>query len=155
MCFSIVTIRFPSVEVKPSNIRCGYDSLTVPRELFGISCRSTTLWSEKETVGPCGKCESVKAAGVPRCSCKRMISDRLLACAASTKPGNTLFPRFKFMEPGKTSLISLENDDSREEGSLEVVIRTRGSTIPERCEYSSSKFNSSSNVSSGRDSSYL
>ena len=53
--FNILTVRSPSLVEKPSKTRCGYCSLTVPLKLPGISPRNTTLWSEKEAVGPWGK----------------------------------------------------------------------------------------------------
>ena len=56
---------------------------------------------------------------------------------------------------GRRRRISLAKAESREEGEREVVIRTRGSTNPERLEYSSSRSRDSWMGSSGWDSSNL
>lgn len=155
ICCKIFTMRFPRRDVNPSKMRCGYDSLTVPRELFGISWRNTTLCNENEIVGPWGKCDSVMAVGVPRCSWSRIMSESPEAWADWIRFPKTKFPLFRRMDVGRSNLISLAKDDRREEGSLEVVTRTRGSTIPDSCAYSSSKSSSSFAVKSARDSSYL
>lgn len=131
MCFRILTILSPSLDVKPSKIKCGYDSLTVPRELFGISCRNTTLWRENETVGPCGKCDSVKAVGVPRCSWRRIKSESPAAWAEEIRFGRIRLPRLRRIDVGSNNLISFAKDPSRDEGSRDVVTSTRGSTMPE------------------------
>lgn len=131
MCFNILTIRCPNRDVKPSKIRWGYDSETVPLELLGISWRKTTLCRENDTVGPCGKCERVKAVGVPRCSCSRIMSESPDACADCTRFGRIKFPRFSRIDVGSSNRISLAKEDSLVEGSLEVVTSTRGSTIPD------------------------
>jgi len=91
------------------------------------------LWREKEAVGPWGKWERVRAVGVPRCSCRRIMSDRPEDCADITRFGRTRFPRLSRIDVGKSNLISFANDESREDGSLEVVTRTLGSTMPESC----------------------
>jgi hypothetical protein len=83
------------------------------------------------------------------------MSESPEACADCTRLPKTKFPLFKRMDVGRSNLISLAKDDSRDEGSLEVVTKTRGSTIPDSCAYSSSKSSSSFAVKSGRDSSYL
>jgi hypothetical protein len=43
------------------------------------------------------------------------------------------------MDVGRRRRISLANDARRVEGLRDVVISGLGSTIPERCEYSSSR----------------
>jgi hypothetical protein len=131
ICFNILTSRSPSFDVNPSNIKCGYDSLAVPLELFGISCRKTTLWREKETVGPCGKCDNVKAVGTPRCSCSRTMSESPDACADWTRFGKIRLPLFKRIDVGSNKRISFAKAERRVDGSREVVTRTRGSTIPD------------------------
>ena len=83
------------------------------------------------------------------------MSERPDACADDTKFGRIRFPLFSRMEVGNSNRISFANEDNRVEGSLEVVTRTRGSTIPDNCAYSSSKSSSSLTVKSGLDSSYL
>lgn len=80
----------------------------------------------------------VSAVGVPRCSCRRMISLNALAWALATSVGRTCAPRFSRMAVGRRRRISLAKEASRVEGLREVVMRGRGSTMPERCEYSSS-----------------
>jgi hypothetical protein len=69
--------RLPRRDSKPSKTRCGYCSETVEDECEAMSCRRTTLWSVKKTVGPCGKCEtmsaSTKADGRTRVGCQHRI----------------------------------------------------------------------------------
>jgi hypothetical protein len=122
--------------------------------LPGISCRKTTLCSEKEMVGPCGKWEMVIAVGVPRCSWRRIRSDKPADFADWTRSGMICFPRLSRTAVGKSNLISLAKDESLEEGSLEVVTSTRGSTMPDSCAYSSSRSSCSFVVRSPADSSY-
>ena len=55
-------IRIPRFEVNCSNIRCGYCSDTVDDLYEPISWRRATLWSEKWTVGPWGKWETIIAS---------------------------------------------------------------------------------------------
>src|SRR5580658_2401857 len=98
-----------------------------------MSWRRTTLWREKEAVGPCGKWEMVRAVGVPRCSCSKIMSDRPDDCADVTRLERTRFPRLSRIDVGKSNLISFANDESRVDGSREVVTRTLGSTMPESC----------------------
>lgn len=83
------------------------------------------------------------------------MSDNPEACADCTKFGRIKFPRFSRIDVGSSNRISFAKDDNRVEGSLDVVTRTRGSTIPESCAYSSSRSRSSFTVVSGLDSSYL
>ncbi len=148
-CLRICTTRFPRGVEKPSKIRCGYDSDTVPREGDGRSCRRRTLCRENDAVGPCGRCEMVSAVGVPRCSCRRSTSVSAAELALATRVGRIRVPRFSRMEVGRRSLISLAKAPSRVEGDREVVIRGRGSAMPERWLYSSSR------SSAGAASSYL
>ena len=118
-----------------------------------MSWRSMTLCSENDAVGPCGRCETVNAVGVPRCSCRMTMSDRPDEFADDTNIGRTAFPRFSRIAVGSSRRISLAKDDSRAEGSLDVLTNTRGSTTPLRCAYSSSSSSSSSAVRSALDSS--
>lgn len=90
-------------------------------------------------MGPCGRCEIVRAVGTPRCSCRRMTSVNALAFALATRVGKTCVPRFKRMDVGSRRRISFAKAESRVEGLREVVIKGRGSMIPERCAYSSSR----------------
>lgn len=83
------------------------------------------------------------------------MSESPEACAEDTRLGRMRFPRFNRIEVGSNNRISFAKLDNRVEGSLEVVTSTRGSTMPERCAYSSSRSNSSFAVKSGRASSYL
>lgn len=108
-----------------------------------MSWRRTTLLRENDTVGPWGKCETVKAVGVPRCSCKRIMSVKPLFSAEDTSSPKTVFPRFRRIEPGSNSRISFEKAANRVDGSRDVVTSTRGSTIPDKCAYSSSRSSSS------------
>lgn len=82
-------------------------------------------------VGPWGKCERVKAVGIPRCSWRRMMSERPDACADCTRFGRIRLPRLRRIDVGSNNRISFANEDNRVEGSRDVVTRTRGSTIPE------------------------
>ena len=77
------------------------------------------------------------------------------ACADCTRFGRIKFPRFSRIDVGSSNRISFAKEESRVEGSREVVTRTLGSTMPESCAYSSSKSSSSFTVKSGLDSSYL
>ena len=86
---------------------------------------------ENEAVGPWGKCETVSAVGVPRCSWSRMRSESPEEFEEATRFGRTRLPLFKRIEVGRRRRISLANAERRDEGSREVVTRTRGSTIPE------------------------
>lgn len=83
------------------------------------------------------------------------MSERPDACADWTRFGRIRFPRLSRIDVGNNNRISLAKEDNRVEGSRDVVTKTRGSTIPESCAYSSSKSNSSFTVKSGLDSSYL
>ncbi len=105
-------------------------------------------------VGPCGMCDTVRAFGVPRCSCNKQMSDSPAFCAELTRSGNTSPPRFRRNAVGSRSRNSLANVDRREEGFLDVVTRTRGSTMPDNSAYSSSMSIASATLRSGRDSSY-
>lgn len=96
-----------------------------------MSCRKTTLCKENDTVGPWGRCDTVMAVGVPRCSCKRTISERPLLLQDRTSSGRIVLPRFNRMAVGINNRISLEKAARRLEGERDVVTRTRGSTIPE------------------------
>src|SRR5256885_2271781 len=120
MCFKICTTRSPRGVLKPSKIKCGYDSETVPREAFGISARRTTLCKENEAVGPCGRCEIVIAVGVPRCSCRRIMSLSAAAFALERRLGMMRFPRFSLIEVGRSNLISFEKALSRVDGLRDV-----------------------------------
>lgn len=97
-----------------------------------------------EAVGPCGRWEIVNAVGLPRCSCKSIRSVRALELALETNEGRTRFPRFRRMDVGRRRRISFANAASRVEGEREVVISGRGSTMPERWAYSSSRARASS-----------
>lgn len=120
-------------------MRCGYDSETVPRDGEGRSCRRRTLCREKEAVGPWGRWDIVRAVGVPRCSWSRSKSVSAAELALVTSEGRTRVPRFRRIEVGSRSRISLAKAASRVEGEREVVTRGRGSVIPERWLYSSSR----------------
>lgn len=89
------------------------------------------MWREKETVGPCGKWDSVRAVGTPLCSWRRTMSERPDACAEEMRLGRIRFPLLSRMDVGRSSRISFANDDSLVEGSREVVTNTLGSTIPD------------------------
>ena len=82
-------------------------------------------------MGPWGKCDKVKAVGTPRCSWRRTMSERPDAWADCTKLGRMRFPLFNRIDVGSSNRISFAKDDSLVEGSLEVVTKTRGSTIPD------------------------
>lgn len=127
ICCSIFFTLLPSAVENPSKIRCGKDSDTVPRTAFGISPRRITFEREKEAVGPWGKWLMVSAVGTPRCSWRRIASERSAAFALSMIAGKMRFPRLSLIEVGKRSLISLENVDRRELGSLDVDMRILGS----------------------------
>src|SRR5436305_5162926 len=120
-CFRIWTTRSPKRVVKPSKMRCGYDSDTVPREAFGISARKTTLCNENDAVGPCGKCETVIAVGVPLCSCRRIVSLNVAALALESRLGVMRLPRFSLIAVGSSNLISFEKALSRVDGLRDVV----------------------------------
>lgn len=83
------------------------------------------------------------------------MSESPEAWADWTRLPRTRFPLFKRIDVGRRRRISFAKEESREDGSREVVTRTLGSTMPESCAYSSSKSSSSSFVRSSRDSSYL
>lgn len=110
----------------------------MPRDAAGRSWRRRTLCREKLAVGPWGRWEIVSAVGVPRCSCRSKMSLKALALALATSVGKTCAPRFSRMDVGRSRRISLAKEARRVEGLREVVIRGRGSTMPERWEYSSS-----------------
>ena len=95
------------------------------------------------------------AVGVPRCSCKRIMSFNAEALALDRRLGMMRLPRFKRIDVGKRSLISFEKVLSLVEGLLEVVTKGRGSDNPESSEYSSSMLCCASADSGSRDSSYL
>ncbi len=137
-CFNICTTLLPRGVLKFSKIRCGYDSLTVPLLVLGISCRRKTLCSENEAVGPCGKCDIVRAVGIPRCSWRRIKSVRAEALALETRLGRISVPRLRRMEVGSNSRISLAKAESRVEGDLDVVTSGLGSVMPDKWAYSSS-----------------
>ena len=134
----MVTTLFPRGVVKPSKIRCGYASLTVPRWLFGMSCLRTTLWRENWTVGPWGKWETVSEVGTPLCSCRTSRSVMPARCEPSTRCGRTALPLLRRTESGKSRRSSLENWASRLDGERDVVMSNFGSIIPAPAEYSSS-----------------
>lgn len=106
-------------------------------------------------VGPWGRCEIVIAVGVPRCSCKRIMSERAEALAEERRLGRMSLPRLRRIDVGRRSLISLLNVARRVEGLREVVTRGRGSARPERRLYSSSMLCWASAASWSSDSSYL
>ena len=137
-CFNICTTLLPRGVVKFSKIRCGYDSLTVPLLVLGISCRRKTLCSENEAVGPCGRWDIVRAVGTPRCSWRRIKSVRAEALALETRFGRTRVPRLRRMAVGSKRRTSLANAERRVEGDLDVVTRGLGSVMPDRWAYSSS-----------------
>lgn len=91
----------------------------------------------------------MRAVGVPRCSWRRSTSVRAAELALATSVGNIKVPRFKRIEVGRRSRISFAKAASRVEGERDVVIKGRGSAIPERWLYSSSR------SSAGPASSYL
>lgn len=91
----------------------------------------------------------MRAVGVPRCSWRRSTSVRAAELALATSVGNIKVPRFKRIEVGRSSRISFAKAASRVEGERDVVIKGRGSAIPERWLYSSSR------SSAGAASSYL
>src|SRR5258708_5826231 len=95
-----------------------------------MSALSITLCNENEAVGPCGRCEIVIAVGVPRCSCSSITSVRSADFAEYTRFGRMRLPRFRRMDVGSKSLISFAKEDSRDEGSLDVVTKIRGSLTP-------------------------
>lgn len=137
-CFNICTTLLPRGVLKFSKIRWGYDSLTVPLLVLGISCRRKTLCRENEAVGPCGKWDTVRAVGTPRCSWRRIKSVRADALALDTRFGRTSVPRLRRMAVGSKSRTSLAKAESRVEGDLDVVTRGRGSEMPDKWAYSSS-----------------
>ena len=106
------------------------------------------------TVGPCGRWDIVRPVGVPRCSCNRQMSVRPAPFAELTRSGKMRFPRLRRIAVGSINLISFAKAARRLEGSLDVVTRTRGSTMPDRALYSSSRSSSSLRLRSARDSSY-
>lgn len=116
----------------------------MPRDGEGRSWRRWTLCRLKEAVGPCGRWEIVRAVGLPRCSCRRIKSVKALELALDTNEGRTRLPRFNRIDVGRRRRISLANAASRVEGERDVVIRGRGSAIPERWVYSSSRASASS-----------
>lgn len=116
----------------------------MPREGDGRSCRRWTLCRLNEAVGPCGRCDIVSAVGLPRCSCKSIKSVKALELALDINEGRTRFPRFKRIDVGRRRRISFAKAASRVEGEREVVIKGRGSAIPDRCVYSSSRARASS-----------
>lgn len=81
----------------------------------------------------------MRAVGVPRCSWRRSTSVRAAELALATSVGNIKVPRFKRIEVGRRSRISFAKAASRVEGERDVVIKGRGSAIPERWLYSSSR----------------
>lgn len=69
---------------------------------------------------------------MPRCSWRRSTSVRAAELALATSVGNIKVPRFKRIEVGRRSRISFAKAASRVEGERDVVIKGRGSAIPER-----------------------
>lgn len=90
--FRIPTIRSPSLLPKASKIKCGYCSETVLDALVETSCRSTTLWSVMESVGPCGRCETMSASGTPRVSWTKRRSVMFWARQVWRRSRRTVFP---------------------------------------------------------------
>jgi hypothetical protein len=97
----------------------------------------------------------VMAVGVPRCSWRRMMSERAEAFAEESRLGRIRLPRFRRIDVGRRSLISLLKIARRVEGLREVVTRGLGSVRPERRLYSSSMLCWASAASWSSDSSYL
>ncbi len=104
----------------------------VPLLEFGRSWRRKTLCRENEAVGPCGKCEIVRAVGTPRCSWRRSRSVNDEALALLTRLGKISVPRLRRIDVGSSNRISFANAESRVEGEREVVTRGRGSAMPDR-----------------------
>lgn len=81
--------------------------------------------------------------------------------ALASRSGMTIFPRFIRIEVGISSRISFAKVLRRVEGEREVVMRGRGSTMPDVRTYSSSRSSISESLELGcfecvgRDSSYL
>lgn len=83
------------------------------------------------------------------------MSVRAAALALATRLGRMRLPRFKRIDVGNSSRISLEKAARRVEGLREVVTSGRGSERPESMEYSSSIESWAAAESGSRDSSYL
>lgn len=81
----------------------------------------------------------MSAVGVPRCSCKRIISEREADLALATRSVRIVFPRFNRIEVGKSSRTSFAKALRRDEGDREVVTKGRGSMRPDVKAYSSSR----------------
>lgn len=90
----------------------------------------------------------MRAVGVPRCSWRRSTSVRAAELALATSVGNIKVPRFKRIDVGRRSRISFAKAASRVEGERDVVIKGRGSAIPERWLYSSSRSSAGAPASS-------
>lgn len=76
-------------------------------------------------MGPCGKCDTVRAVGVPLCSCKRTMSLSPPAFALSTRMGRIMLPRFRRIDVGSNKRISFAKVPSLLEGSLYTKKRTK------------------------------
>ena len=72
-----------------------------------------------------------------------MRSERPEELALETRLGRMRLPRLSRIDVGRRRRISLANAERRVEGEREVVISTRGSVIPLRWAYSSSRSSSS------------
>jgi hypothetical protein len=83
------------------------------------------------------------------------MSESAEALAEERRFGRMRFPRFRRIDVGRRSLISLLKIARRVEGLRDVVTRGRGSVRPERRLYSSSMLCCASAASWSSDSSYL
>jgi hypothetical protein len=90
-------------------MRCGYCSETVLSAFELTSCRSTTLDSVIDNVGPWGRCETIRASGTPRVSWTRIRSVMFCAKHVWRRSLSTVFPRFRRMALGKTKRSSCIN----------------------------------------------
>lgn len=78
--------------------------------------------NEKLAVGPWGKCDTVKAVGVPLCSWRSTMSLSPPDLALSTRFGRTIFPRFNRIDVGSSNLISLANVPNLLDGSITALV---------------------------------
>ena len=74
----------------------------------------------------------VRALGVPRCSCKSIMSLNPAALELETRFGRIRLPLFSRILVGSNSFISFEKALNRVDGERDVVISTRGSVMPLR-----------------------
>jgi hypothetical protein len=68
---------------------------------------SVAYCKEKLAVGPWGKCDTVRAVGVPLCSWSRTMSLSPPDFALSTRLGRTMFPRFRRIDVGSCTCFSI------------------------------------------------